>query len=140
MPGYTEIVPNPTLAKLFSKNLTSLGREVSQPEAVERMGSTDMGNVSKVVPAIHPYLATVPEDIAGHTVEFRDVCMTQAGKDAMLDAAKAMAMTAVDLLFNPDLLKDARLELDAYLRSIALKFNHTTFFKQITVNLDQAQK
>jgi amidohydrolase len=115
MPGYTEIVPNPTLANLFSKNLTSLGREVTPPEAVERMGSTDMGNVSKVVPAIHPYLATVPEDIAGHTVEFRDICMTQAGKDAMLDAAKAMAMTAVDLLFNPDLLKGARMELDTYL-------------------------
>jgi len=115
MPGYNEIYPNPTLARLFSKNLTNLGREVAQPEAIERMGSTDMGNVSKVVPAIHPYLATVPEDVAGHTIEFRDVCMTEAGKLAMLDAAKAMAMTAVDLLFNPDLIKEARIELDTYL-------------------------
>jgi amidohydrolase len=116
-PGYSEIYPNPTLAKLFSENLITIGREVIEPDPLERMGSTDMGNVSKVVPAIHPYLETVPEEIAGHTVEFREVCMTETGKAAMLDAAKAMAMTAVDLLFNPSLLSTARTELDLYLNS-----------------------
>ena len=115
MPGYSEIVPNPTLANLFSNNLESLGRLVSIPEPNERMGSTDMGNVSKVVPAIHPYLETVTEDIVGHTVEFREMCMTKAGQAAMMDAAKAMAMTAVDLLSNPSLHQKARTELDEYL-------------------------
>jgi hypothetical protein len=76
-----------------------------------------MGNVSKVVPAIHPYLETVPEEIAGHTAEFREVCMTDSGREALLDAAKAMAMTAVDLLVDPTLLNTARAELDAYLNN-----------------------
>ena len=114
-PGYSEIVPNPTLASLFKANLETLGRQVSDPEPNERMGSTDMGNVSKVVPSIHPYLATVPETIAGHTVEFRETCMSESGRAAMLDAAKAMACTAVDLLLDPKLLRIARKELDTYL-------------------------
>jgi len=114
-PGYSEIIPNPTLASLFKENLETLGRQVSDPEPNERMGSTDMGNVSKVVPAIHPYLETVPETIAGHTVEFREICMSDSGKNAMLDAARAMAMTAVDLLLDPTLWVTARKELDTYL-------------------------
>jgi amidohydrolase len=114
-PGYSEIIPNPTLASLFKANLEFLGRTVSDPEPNERMGSTDMGNVSKVVPAIHPYLETVPETIAGHTVEFRETCMSESGQAAMLDAAKAMGMTAVDLFLNSQLLLNARQELERYL-------------------------
>ena len=115
LPGYTEIVPNHIVGNLFVENLTSLGREIVDPEPNERMGSTDMGNVSKVVPSIHPYLETVSKEIAGHTVEFREVCMSQSGKSSMLDAAKAMAMTAVDLLMKPHLVREAREELENYL-------------------------
>ena len=75
------------------------------------MGSTDMGDVSHIVPAIHPYLAMAPENIAGHTLEFKEYCHSEAGKSAMLDAAKALAMTAVDLISNPELLVKARQEL-----------------------------
>jgi amidohydrolase len=115
-PGYTEIVPNRVIGQHFIENLTSLGREVVDPEPNERMGSTDMGNVSKVVPSIHPYLATVTKEIAGHSVEFREVCMSEKGKSSLMDAAKAMAMTAVDLLMNPELVQSARTELDNYLQ------------------------
>lgn len=115
MPGYAEIVPNSILADLFKANLISLGREVKEPEPDERMGSTDMGNVSKVVPSIHPYMATVPEEIAGHTIEFRETCMSETGRAAMLDGAKALAMTAIDLLMEPVLLQKARSELNDYL-------------------------
>ena len=87
------------------------------PGSNEPMGSTDMGNVSKVVPSIHAYLATVNSDVAGHTVEFREVCMSVNGRSAMLDAAKAMAMTAVDLFTNPQLVQKARFELDNYLKN-----------------------
>jgi metal-dependent amidase/aminoacylase/carboxypeptidase family protein len=112
MPGYAEIIPNSTIGRLFAENLTALGREVVAPEPNERMGSTDMGNVSKVAPSIHPYLETVSQDVAGHTVEFREVCMSEKGKSSMIDGAKAMSMTAVDLLMNPHLVRKARSELD----------------------------
>ena len=115
LPGYSEMAPNQTLGELFAKNIDQIGRELIPPLPNEPMGSTDMGNVSKVVPAIHPYLAAVPEDVAGHTVEFRETCMSPTGKAAMLDGAKSLAMTAVDFLFEPSLLDKARAELDAYL-------------------------
>jgi amidohydrolase len=117
LPGYTEIVPNRIIGELFSENMTKLGRDVIMPGPNEPMGSTDMGNVSKVVPSIHAYLATVNSDIAGHTVEFREVCMSDQGRSAMLDAAKAMAMTAVDLFTNPQFVQKARSELDNYLQN-----------------------
>ena len=110
-PGYKQIIPNSILARLFKSNLESIGREVSDPDPNERMGSTDMGDVSHIVPAIHPYLAMAPENIAGHTLEFKEYCHSEAGKSAMLDAAKALAMTAVDLISNPELLVKARQEL-----------------------------
>ena len=111
IPGYKEIIPNHVLAGLFKSNLESLGRIVVDPDPNERMGSTDMGDVSHVVPSIHPYLAIAPENIAGHTLEFKQFCISEAGKAAMLDAAKALAMTAVDLMVEPDLLNKARQEL-----------------------------
>ncbi len=110
-PGYREIIPNKVMAGLFASNLEQLGRKVVVPDLNERMGSTDMGDISHLVPAIHPYLAIAPEKVAGHTVEFREYSISEAGKSAMLDAAKAMAMTTVDLLSNPQYLKAARKEL-----------------------------
>jgi amidohydrolase len=100
LPGYSEIVPNSILAELFTENSAFIGRKIEEPEPIERMGSTDMGNVSKVVPAIHPYLETVPETIAGHTVEFAEICMTDLGK-----------------AMKPSLLVKARAELDLYLNN-----------------------
>jgi metal-dependent amidase/aminoacylase/carboxypeptidase family protein len=113
IPGYQEIIPNKLMAELFSANLEALGRVVTTPDLNERMGSTDMGDISHLVPAIHPYLAIAPEKIAGHTVEFREYSSSEAGKSAMLDAAKAMAMTAMDLLTNPQLIEQAKQELAA---------------------------
>jgi amidohydrolase len=111
--GYKDIIPNHILADLFKSNLESLGRIVVDPEPDERMGSTDMGDVSHLVPSIHPYLAIAPENIAGHTLEFKEYCLSEAGKAGMLDAAKAMAMTAIDLLTNPVLVLKAKNELTA---------------------------
>jgi amidohydrolase len=117
MPGYQEIIPNRILAGLFKSNLESLGRKVVDPDPNERMGSTDMGDVSHLVPAIHPYLTIAPENIAGHTLEFKQYCISETGRAAMLDAAKALAMTAVDLLSDPDLLLHAKDELAIALKS-----------------------
>jgi len=110
-PGYKEIIPNKIIANLFKANLEILGRVVSDPDPNERMGSTDIGDISHLVPSIHPYLAIAPENIAGHTLEFKEYCISDAGKSAMLDAAKALAMTAVDLLNDPGLILKAKDEL-----------------------------
>ena len=109
--GYKEIIVNHVMAGLFKSNLETLGRVVVDPDPNERMGSTDMGDVSHSIPSIHPYLAIAPENIAGHTLEFKEYCISEEGKSAMLDAAKTLAMTTIDLLLNPELLVKAREEL-----------------------------
>jgi amidohydrolase len=114
-PGYADIIPNHLIGDLFADNLAALGRTVVPPDPFERMGSTDMGDVSHIVPAIHAYLAIAPENIAGHTDEFRACSISEDGKAGMLDAAKAMAMTTIDRLSEPSLLVQARQELDTNL-------------------------
>jgi amidohydrolase len=98
---YANMVPNPRLADLVDDNMAALGIEVRLPLPRERMGSSDMGNVSQVVPALHPYITIGPEDMMGHTVEFREASGSPDGHEGMINAAKFLAMTAVDLLAVP---------------------------------------
>ena len=105
---YNAMMPNPRLADLVDANMAALGIEVRLPEARERMGSTDMGNVSQVVPALHPYITICPDDVAGHSEEFRAAAGSPVGHEAMIQAAKVMAMTAVDLLAVPENMAEAK--------------------------------
>jgi amidohydrolase len=107
-PGYKEIIPNTILAELFTKNLIFLGRQVTEPDPDERMGSTDMGDLSQIIPCLHPYLETVPANVAGHTQDFVDICLSTPSRQAVMDAAKALAMTVLDLLAFPEYLTQAR--------------------------------
>ena len=98
---YDSMLPNPKLADLVDANMAAVGIEVRLPLADERMGSSDMGNVSQAVPGLHPYIAICPEEVMGHTVEFREASCSPAGHEGMILATKVMAMTAVDLLAVP---------------------------------------
>lgn len=112
-PGYTEMIPNRVMAKLFEENWRAIGVTVHEPRPNERMGSTDMGNVSQAVPSVHPYIAIAPDRTAGHTVEFRDAAISLAGHAGMLDAAKGMAMTTIDLLTDAQLMQQVKQEFAA---------------------------
>jgi metal-dependent amidase/aminoacylase/carboxypeptidase family protein len=89
---------NMILAGLFKQNLESLGRKVEAFDPRFGLGSTDMGNVSQVVPSIHATIAIAPTDALIHTPEFAAAAASQAGHKGLLDAAKAMAMTVADIL------------------------------------------
>jgi amidohydrolase len=95
---YAPMKNNMTLAGLFKQNLESLGRKVEAFDPRFGLGSTDMGNVSQVVPSIHATIAIAPGDVLIHTPEFAAAAASQAGHNALLDAAKAMAMTVTDIL------------------------------------------
>jgi metal-dependent amidase/aminoacylase/carboxypeptidase family protein len=105
-PHYDNRLPNPKLYDLAEANMAALGLELAAPD--ERMGSSDMGNVSQVVPAIHPYVAIGPEDMGGHTAEFCVAAGSPDGHEGMIKAAKIMAMTTVDLLAVPSNVAEAR--------------------------------
>ena len=86
------------MASLFAGNSVALGR--SMPTEAERgavTGSSDMGNVSQVVPSIHPMLAIECGDAVDHQKEFAAATITPSGNQAIRDGALAMANTIIDL-------------------------------------------
>ena len=89
---------NEILDELFKQNLESLGRHVEPFDPEFGIGSTDMGNVSQVVPSIQPMIAIASPEVLGHTPEFAAAAASEAGHEGLMDAAKAMAMTVADIL------------------------------------------
>lgn len=76
-------------------------------------GSSDIGNVSQVIPCIQPLLCvTEGESSAIHTVEFRDRTLLPFAQDRTIIGAKALALTGLDLLSDPELVRRAKKELD----------------------------
>ncbi|KMJ59498.1 amidohydrolase [Bacillus sp. LL01] len=111
--SYDNMVTNETLSDIFTHQLIELG--VDPGEIVENRdgsGSLDMGNVSILVPSIHPYIKICNELYSCHTTEFRDAALSQQGKEAMILGAKAMASTAYELLTNKELLVKIKEEFE----------------------------
>jgi amidohydrolase len=98
---YAERYNNRVLADLFAGNMARLGIEGDKPPSEGGVGSSDIGNVSMVCPTIHPYLK-IADDVSGHTVEFREAAASPRGYEAMIAAAKGLAMTALDVWYRPD--------------------------------------
>jgi amidohydrolase len=99
-PVYRELRPDPTLARAYHRHLLTLGRSplpLGAPGRSVPGGSTDLGNVSQEVPAIHPKLAIAPAGVATHTPAFARYAVGPAADRAVLDGAKAMALTALDV-------------------------------------------
>jgi metal-dependent amidase/aminoacylase/carboxypeptidase family protein len=96
---YADMIDNGPMVSSYVANAARLGRTVNDPRAVGRavVGSTDMGNVSYLVPSIHPMIKVAEDGVAIHTTDFAEWARGPAGDLAVLDGAKAMAMTVVDL-------------------------------------------
>jgi len=110
--AYEPMKRNTTLLELFRANARVLGVAES-PESRDRMGSSDVGNVSQVIPAIQPMVQIAPEGTPIHSRAFEEAAIKPLARDGMLTAAKVMAMTTCDLLADPTRLKEARREFDA---------------------------
>ena len=107
---YAPIKNNVALAKLFSDNLELMGRRLDVFDLQIPFGSSDMGNVSQVVPSIHPMVAIVSPKVSLHSAEFASAAASEAGHQGLLDAAKAMAMTMVDVIGRPEVLEKIKQE------------------------------
>lgn len=96
---YAEVRDNERLASAYAANMAEVGRTVVDPRVTGRavLGSTDMGNVSYLVPSIHPMVQVAPSGIPIHTREFAEHAGSDGGDKAVIDGARAMAMTVVDL-------------------------------------------
>ncbi len=109
---YASMNTNPPLAEAFRANFAAAGRDVPPDETPRPLGSTDMGNVSKIMPAIHPGIAIAPTKVNGHSPQFAEYAASDSGNAAITVAAKALAMTAIDVLTNADLRTRMREEFE----------------------------
>ncbi|MEW6082672.1 MAG: amidohydrolase [Bacillota bacterium] len=99
---------NVPLAMAFSSNLQNLKVKIHD-HAGASMGSTDMGNVSQKVPSVHAYLSLGGRVPPAHTREFGAATLRPGGLRATVTAAKALALTAWDVLVIPELVKEIRM-------------------------------
>ena len=99
---YATLRNNLALAQLFTQNMESLGRKVYPTDPERSLGSTDMGNVSQVVPAIQPFVAIASPGVWVHSPEFAAAAASEMGHQGLLDGAKALALTVADLLAYPE--------------------------------------
>lgn len=104
-PRYGALHHHDRLGELYQTNAERLGRRFLPvgPADTERSAATDFGNVSAVVPAIHPLVGVDAEGASNHQEQFTKHCGLASGDRAVLDAGLAMAWTVVDLATDPEL-------------------------------------
>lgn len=105
--GYDNMVPSPIVAGACSRHLAALGINEVEPAPNERMGSTDMGDISQQMPALHVYLPIAPEGSSSHSIPFREAAVSERADEIVVTGAKVLARTAADLLREPGLLDRA---------------------------------
>ena len=95
---YLDLVSNETLAGLFAENASRLGRAMArEADHLEpTAASSDMGNVSHVVPSLHPSVG-IETDAVNHQPEFAASTVTESGEEVIRDGALAMAWTVIDV-------------------------------------------
>ncbi|KAJ53091.1 amidohydrolase [Clostridium tetanomorphum] len=90
---------NKEFDKEFEESMKYLGINI-KTENVKGIGSTDAGNISQVVPTIHPYIKIGKSELVAHTKEFCDAAVSKEGDNALIIGAKALALTGFNLLTN----------------------------------------
>lgn len=113
--SYDNLITNHNLSKTFSKNLKEVGvTEIL--EARKSFGSIDMGNVSHVTPAIHPYLNIGSKNFNAHSKEMADATITQEAHEMMLKGIITLALTGYDTLSDEGLYKSIKEEFNESIR------------------------
>jgi amidohydrolase len=112
-PPGRELLSNARLAGSFDGNLRALGRQTRPRDELSGAWSGDTGNVSWFVPTIQPQMAMTARDVPPHSHEFHAASVGPAAEACILDSAKAMAMTAIDLACDADLLRQVQAEFAA---------------------------
>ena len=106
LPPYSSVKTNEVLIDLYVKNAKALNVQFNDCQD-DMVASTDMGNVSQIKPSIHPVFR-IPAEGANHTHAFTKATGGQEAQLPTLNSAKSMAMTAIDLICNPNLLLDIK--------------------------------
>lgn len=108
---YAERYPNLTMGTKFKENMEALGEEMeyAKPGAY---GSSDIGNVSIKIPAIHEYLTIAPANVNGHSKELAECAASERGDIVCIKGAQGLAMTGLDILASAELRAEINAEHD----------------------------
>ena len=116
---YADMLDNEVMVELFKANSEALGRPLGEPDPKQAVvGSTDMGNVSYVVPSIHPMVQAAPAGVPIHTPEFATHAGAALGDDAVVHGAVSMAWTVADLWLQEGALGAVRAEFEATMAAV----------------------
>jgi len=109
--SFDDMNTNKNLSNAFNKNLEMLGVEdIKRREEIG--GSIDMGNVSYVVPAIHPMIGIGNTNLVSHTIEMAEATITNEAHEALLKGAIALACTGYDVISDKNLLAEIKKEFE----------------------------
>jgi amidohydrolase len=103
--GASTMNHNATIGDRFAANMAAYG--VADQPPSDYLGSSDMGNVSQILPTIHPSIAICAEGTPGHSIEFREAAASALGDEVTLLAATLVAQTAYELFADPALVETA---------------------------------
>ncbi|MBS3681498.1 M20 family metallopeptidase [Ornithinibacillus massiliensis] len=109
--SYDDMITNQSLSDAFTKNLAQTS-DLPILAAKQSYGSIDMGNVSQVVPAIHPYIGLNKPGLVAHTKQFAEQTITEDGYKTLKSGALALAGTGFDIITNKDLLESIKSEFE----------------------------
>lgn len=109
--SYDDMITNQSLSDAFTKNLAQTS-DLPILAAKQSYGSIDMGNVSQVVPAIHPYIGLNKPGLVAHTKEFAEQTITEDGYKTLKSGVLALAGTGFDIITNKDLLESIKSEFE----------------------------
>lgn len=120
MKPYQNLVENtivtPKFDAIYREQILSQGEDYDDSEATS-IGSSDVGNVSQVVPTIQPSIRISATPVTGHTVEKREACASELGLKSIAIGAKALAFTALELIENPEKLAEIKADHQASLEA-----------------------
>ena len=106
------LVPTPSFDALYLQHLKEFGQSADLSER-KSVGSSDVGNVSQVVPTIQPYISIAEAAVAPHSQGMVEASCSSRGLESIRLGAKLLALTALDLLLDPQTLAAIKLEHSA---------------------------
>jgi amidohydrolase len=110
--GYLGRIPNHTLEKVFRENFRIIGEPLMEGMPAD-FGTTDFGNVTRIMPCCNPYVSLLPErKITNHSLQFKELAISKRSEEVIKISVKAMAYSALDLLIYDNILVEAWQEFE----------------------------
>lgn len=101
-------IPTPLFDEVYEEVLNSYGQEFTPIDIYKAVASSDVGNISQVVPVIQPHICISDEKIIGHTEGFKQAARSEKGLNSIGFGAKVLAQTALKLIQNPERLEEIK--------------------------------